>query len=269
VTSVLAQGLLTSTGANAMNEAESTEPKKINWFAHHKVLTAIGGLFIFSAIIGSSSGKSNLTTPSADNKTIMATTAPTPTPTPAPVVKAPDPITLTGTGQKATQKFVLEEGLSVFKMTHKGSSNFAPTLLDSDGETVELLTNKIGAFDGSKAVQIPRAGQYLIDVTASGAWIVTITQPRQATAPTTKSFNGGGQLATELFYMPKGLAIFQMHHVGKSNWAPILMNAKGDTVELLANEIGAFDGSKAVKIDRAGLYIFDVTADGPWIITVQ
>lgn len=89
----------------------------------------------------------------------------------------PAPINLSGTGQTATEKFTLQSGLAVFKMTHSGSSNFIVVLLDSAGNEVDYsLVNEIGAFNGSKAVQIPDSGEYLLDIQAGGAWTVTIEQ---------------------------------------------------------------------------------------------
>lgn len=90
---------------------------------------------------------------------------------------SPTPITLTGTGQTATNKFSLQEGLATFKMTHNGQSNFIVHLLDDQGnDDFGSLVNVIGSFSGSKALQIPASGQYLLDIQADGAWTVTITQ---------------------------------------------------------------------------------------------
>ena len=183
-------------------------------------------------------------------------------------VKTPDPITLTGSGQKATEKFTLTKGLAIFKMDHKGSSNWAPKLLDSQGNDVELLANEIGVFAGSKAVGIEGEGEYLLDVTASGNWTITIEQPRANSAPFDKTFNGKGQMTTSLFSLEEGLATFKMSHKGDSNWAPILLDKNGRHVELLANEIGIFDGSKAVRINESGIYLIDITANGTWTITI-
>ena len=89
-------------------------------------------------------------------------------------VKDASPVTLTGFGQQATRKFSLNRGLSVFKLTHNGDANFAAVLMDSNGTYIDLLANVIGNFDGSKAVRIPRSGEYLINITANGNWQVTI-----------------------------------------------------------------------------------------------
>ena len=83
-------------------------------------------------------------------------------------------ITLSGTGQEATSKFSLEKGLSIFRMTHDGNSNFAVWLLDNEGNKVNLLANEIGDFDGSKAVGISKSGIYLLNINADGNWEISI-----------------------------------------------------------------------------------------------
>ena len=84
------------------------------------------------------------------------------------------PIVLSGTGQEATEKFVLKEGLVRFDFLYTGKHNFVVWLLDNDGREVELLANKIGYFDGSKAIRINKTGIYLLDISADGGWTVTI-----------------------------------------------------------------------------------------------
>jgi hypothetical protein len=193
----------------------------------------------------------------------VTTSSPTPTDT-------PEPIVLSGTGQEATSKFTLEKGLSKFRMAHDGDSNFAILLLDDEGNNVDLLVNEIGEFDGSKAVGIAKAGIYLLDISADGGWKITIEQPRPSTAPSVpKTLKGKGQQVSELFYLDKGLARFEMIHDGDSNFAILLLDDEGNNVDLLVNEIGEFDGSKAVGITKSGIYLLDISADGNWEISIE
>lgn len=186
------------------------------------------------------------------------------------VIPEPSPIKLSGTSQQASQTFSLENGLSVFKMTHTGTSNFAVVLMDSDGQRVELLVNEIGKFDGAKAVGITKKGEYILDVSADGKWAITIEQPRPVTAESTpKTFTGTGQLVSPFIKLDKGLTTFKLKHAGKSNFAVILMDKSGNREELLVNEIGDFDGSKAVGISRSGIYLLDISADGAWTASVE
>ena len=96
--------------------------------------------------------------------------------TPPPARPAPYSVAFSGGAQKATELFPLQVGLARFEMNFKGDGNFAVWLMDSNGKNIELLANKIGAFEGSKAVGIERAGNYLLDVSANGGWAVVVTQ---------------------------------------------------------------------------------------------
>jgi len=84
------------------------------------------------------------------------------------------PIILSGFGQEASEKFVLEEGLVRFNFVYKGQHNFSVWLLDNNGKEVELLVNTIGDFNGSKAIGIDKTGIYLLDISADDYWTIII-----------------------------------------------------------------------------------------------
>lgn len=183
---------------------------------------------------------------------------------------APETITLSGTGQKATSKFSLEQGLSIFRMTHDGDGHFGVVLLNAEGDYIDLLANGIGEFDGSKAVGISESGIYLLDISANGGWTTTIEQPRPSQAPPVpKTLNGTGQEASEMFYLDKGLVTFELTHDGDGYFGVWLLNAEGDKTDLLANEIGEFEGSKAVGVSESGIYLLDINANGNWEISIE
>ena len=182
----------------------------------------------------------------------------------------PESITLSGTGQQASEMFYLDKGLAIFEMNHDGDGYFGVVLLNAEGDSIDLLANEIGEFDGSKAVGISESGIYLLDISADGGWTITIEQPRPSQAPPVpKTLNGTGQQASEMFYLDKGLAIFEMNHDGDGYFGVVLLNAEGDSIDLLANEIGEFDGSKAVGISESGIYLLDISADGNWEISIE
>jgi hypothetical protein len=60
-----------------------------------------------------------------------------------------------------------------------------------------------------------------------------------------------------------------MSHAGSSNFAVWLLNDKGEREELLVNEVGSFNGSKALGIENEGDYLLDVNASGNWAIIVE
>lgn len=211
-------------------------------------------------------------TAEADRGTQVAAALATEAAIPPTAVPTPVVLNFKGTGQQVSPKFQLHRGLAIFHMTHKGRRNFSMPLLDSQGEYIELLVNRIGTFDGSKAVGIKTDGTYVLDIAADGAWTVTVQQPTAAMAEETSPLNfmGTGQQVSPLFTLGKGLTTFHLTHTkGKSNFAVFLMDGEGNSVELLVNTIGAFDGSKAATIRTAGSYILDISADGDWTITTD
>ncbi len=188
----------------------------------------------------------------------------TPVPTPASA-----PINISGSSQQASQTFNLGQGLSIFKLSYTGSDNFSVWLVDSNGSNVSLLANTIGSFSGSKAVPIETAGSYLLNVQAVGPWTVNITQPRDSNPPSTTSFSGSTQTATNLFHLSSGLHVFKLNYTGEDNFSVWLIDHNGENVSLLANTIGSFNGSKAVGIDASGSYMLNVAASGSWSISIQ
>ncbi len=82
------------------------------------------------------------------------------------------------------------------------------------------------------------------------------------------SFSGVGHRATGLFSLSSGLYVFRLHHSGESNFIVRLVSGTGRTTDHLANQIGDFDGSKAVRIERSGKYLLNIDADGEWFISV-
>ena len=209
-------------------------------------------------------------TPTIPTSSVTPLPKTTPTPEAPTATPTPEPITLSGTGQEATSKFSLETGLSVFRMNHDGDRNFIVWLLNDEGDQIDLLVNKIGEFDGSKALCVTKQGDYILDISADGSWTITIEQPRPSYAsPVPKMLKGTGQQASEMFYLDTGLARFEMTHDGDRNFIVWLLNDEGDQIDLLVNKIGEFDGSKAVSIRKGGNYLLSISADGNWEISIE
>ena len=187
-------------------------------------------------------------------------------------VEEPDPINLSGPGQMATSPFQLESGLAVFSMSYQGDRNFIANLLNQNGADAGrgALVNTIGSFQGSQAIQT-RAGEHVLDVQASGPWTITIEQPRPSSAPQTTSFSGNSQAATDLFELSKGRKTFNMTHQGDRNFIVNLLDKNGADAGrgALVNDIGPFNGSKAIQVPQDDIYLLQVQASGPWTITVE
>jgi len=183
----------------------------------------------------------------------------------------PAPINLSGNGQMATNPFELESGLAIFTMTHQGQRNFIVGLIDSSGKDVNpVVANSIGPSEVSKAVNIPRKADHLLNVNADGPWTIEVNQPRPSSAPATTSFDGSGDAATSLFELSSGLHTINMGHQGERNFIVSLLDKNGKAVDpVVANEIGVANPSKAVRVPKEDIYLLNVTADGPWTIEIE
>ena len=93
-------------------------------------------------------------------------------------------------------------------------------------------------------------------------------EPKEEPAPI--NLSGSGPTATDPFNLESGLAIFRMSYQGDRNFIVNLLDGSGTPPAgaLLANELGAFEGSQAEQTE-AGQHILDVKASGPWTITIE
>jgi hypothetical protein len=181
-----------------------------------------------------------------------------------------DAIRLSGRGRQASDKFNLESGLVVFKVTNEGDSNFIVRLLDRNGKEVETLFNQIGPFNGERAFFIPNAGTCLLDVQSNGKWTAEARQPKASEGKSTPvSLQGKGYDASQPIKLEKGLVVFKLNHQGESRFKVALLDQDGRTVGYLVNTLGQFEGSKPISIDKPGVYFLNVSADGDWNIKVE
>lgn len=99
----------------------------------------------------------------------------------------------------------------------------------------------------------------------------TPTSILSTTTPTASEpiiISGRGNKATELFYLSEGLIRFESEYNGERNFIILLMDDQGRKISLVVNEIGSVQGSKAIRIEKAGMYLMYITADGTWKVTI-
>ena len=134
-------------------------------------------------------------------------------------------------------------------------------------------------FDGNVhgvAVQamknIPASGAYLLKVRADGDWVISSTQltGTYSSPPATQQWQGHGSFVTPLFSLKSGaLRISGSHTNGTRNFIVELLDQNGETVELIANEIGPATINTIENVSTNGVYLLYIRADGDWTITLQ
>jgi hypothetical protein len=104
-------------------------------------------------------------------------------------------------------------------------------------------------------------------------WLVIVasacTEFNPPTPQPVQHFSGAGDQVTPLFLLTPGLAVVRMTHSGSSNFIVWLKDEAATPIELLANEIGPYDGSTSVGIEAASWYLLDIDADGDWAVVVE
>jgi hypothetical protein len=95
-------------------------------------------------------------------------------------------VSLKGTGSQTSKPFSLNAGPATFDIVlawdkfdanlSKGEGNFSVELLDESGKKVDLIIATIGHFDGSRTIDVPKAGKYTLKINAPGRWIIDVKQ---------------------------------------------------------------------------------------------
>ena len=144
--------------------------------------------------------------------------------------------------------------------THKGSSNFAISAIDSSNQDVDLLVNDIGNYSGTTFVGENFIGTPTkLKITADGSWTIQVKPVAQA--PKMKDSTSGKGDYVLLYEMPA--KDWRFTHSGSGNFA---VNVKGDVDDLLINEIGKYQGVVPMN-DGPGVIV--ITANGSWTAKSQ
>lgn len=225
---------------------------------------AQGGVVLLPIVAGGSPPTSTPLPPTA-------TPTPTSTPTSTPQATAtPTHPTFSGTGSQITGNFEETDGFIILDMVFSGEGNFIVWVKNAlTGESVELLANEIGAYDGRRAALV-EPGWYFLEIDADGAWTVGVLPTAQVGSTNLPvTFTGSGPDVPAQFQSSGGRVDFTVQYQGESNFIVWLYDVTNkETVDLLANEIGSWSGQKSRNLPN-GWYLLDVEATGSWSIDVR
>lgn len=86
-----------------------------------------------------------------------------------------EPITFSGYGDQETKPIELKSGLHDVKLTHDGSGNFIVWTVNYLNTKLDYIVNEIGLYDKLDSLHIVDDGKYILDITVSGNWTMTIS----------------------------------------------------------------------------------------------
>ena len=86
------------------------------------------------------------------------------------------PQSWSGSGDRLEGPFDADQVVTV-AATHTGDSNFVVAVIDARGRAQDLVFNEISDFEGSAVARMRSEGPYYVNVTAEGAWSLTLSEP--------------------------------------------------------------------------------------------
>ncbi len=178
--------------------------------------------------------------------------------------QATSPITFSGSNDQATQAFYCGVGRLDVSWT-AGEGHFSIWLVDASGEEIDLLANQVNRGAGSSVTHIASPGYYLLKISASSPWTVTLPTTLQTT--TANSFSGSNDQTTPAFYCNVGRLNVEWT-AGKGHFSIWLVDASGEEIDLLANQVDRGAGSSVVHIASPGYYLLKISASSPWTVTL-
>jgi len=228
----------------------------------------VAGLIVLSILFGGGDDDGDPAATEAPALVVDATPDPAPEPESAPVPEPepepePEPvatfeaIVIEGRGDDIIDVPVVTDTPLVATFTHRGSSNFAVVSYDSSGGRISLLVNDIGAYTGTVPLNFTSPPAEL-EITADGAWSVTISDVRDQPVYDGAAAGSGDQV----LLVTAAAGRLAATHDGRSNFAVL---AWGDRRTLMVNEIGAYSGT--VRLPEA--LALEIKADGNWTLEAR
>jgi hypothetical protein len=191
------------------------------------------------------------------------------------------PVTLTGTGVDVSEAVTLGAGVLVAQLSHDGSGTFAVSLLDSSGAEVAELADGTGAWNGTRAILIPAAGEYVAEVTASGDWeIVLDTRDPGSSAISILPFAQSGQGSQAVYFVRITPGEHTLHaiHDGDADFVVSVLSSDGSYFDEVISTSGVTDTSDTFTVpepvegtstDGNVYLLLDIRANGNWEVGIQ
>ena len=181
---------------------------------------------------------------------------------------AAPPIVLNGSGQ-GSPSFTAAGGLTVLTAQYQGSDNFIMEVVSASGQSVDTPISTTGPYSGTVSESL-NAGPYTLNVTASSAWTVTITQPRNQEAfHLPYVFNNGVGDALIGPFKVSGAYEIAATNRGQANFVVSVLDTAGHEQDVPINEVGNYTGSVAESDVTPGIYYLQINSNGDWTVNVS
>lgn len=175
-----------------------------------------------------------------------------------------DTITLEGSGDDVVDVQVPDDQIAIARISHGGSGNFAIWSYDADGDQLDLLVNDIGAYEGTRLLNLETAAREL-EVTAGGAWSIELAPLHQARRIASDgTIDGTGDDVVIADDSAPDASRVALSHSGDGNFA--IWAYAERTTDLLVNDVGPYEGKVRWP---GGTVVLDITAGGAWSLALE
>lgn len=167
------------------------------------------------------------------------------------------PVVLSGNGDDVVD-IPSELAICLVTAEYSSDSNFIIKTLDSNGGSIDLLVNTIGAYYGTTTTGMRNGTPAYLEVSASGPWTITLKPIADADVLENGQMMHGDNVVLASSSAAKKLTI---NNSGKGNF--IVYGISSSSSKLLVNEIGDYSGT----VVNNGSSLFIVESEGDWSIS--
>lgn len=150
-----------------------------------------------------------------------------------------------------------ETGYGKIHFSHDGESNFVVKDITTD----DLIINEIGQWSGG---YLFAPGSHSYEITADGNWEYSVSAIEKGSR---SGATGIGDDISGWFDSVEPSKV-TFTHSGESNFIVLLYNPDTNDYTYTVNEIGQYKGEKYLEFSPTDRYIWIVTADGEWSISI-
>ena len=172
-----------------------------------------------------------------------------------------EPITINGSGSEIVSFRAPDDLATVLRVTHDGRGAFSVTTLDADAETIEVLVDTEGPYQGSRAVNL-LVGDVIsaISVLAEGDWSITAIYLGALERSVGEAMGSGDDVVLMDITSP-AMAI---RHEGEGEFSIYMWTF--DDQGYVVQESGNVDMTASVPVGSA---VIEVEADGEWRLSAS
>lgn len=147
-------------------------------------------------------------------------------------------------------------------LTHQGNSNFIVSAKDKNAENISLLVNEIGNYSGNVIIYPDGKTLKYLEITADGNWTAEIKSLGKSRKWNKKNIEGSGDDVIQLGKPLPSSTKLKLTFTGNDNFIVTTFNQKGQRLDLKANEIGNYSGTKF--LGKSVKYLEIIGTGGTW-----